>query len=162
MNAPKCPICHQSDIGILDGQCAVCKSCSKSNRCVFQFCLACERKWPQDISTTKSCMLPNCALRAALLSDTRINDPESSVRGCPYFRACPGCHALLTHSGEGCPNIICPKCNQEFCFRCLRPECYDNEDYADDEYYDDYDQDDPEPELCVIVDNNEILQHLGL
>ncbi|XP_067262555.1 uncharacterized protein si:ch211-284e13.9 isoform X3 [Chanodichthys erythropterus] len=125
MNAPKCPICHQSDIGILDGQCAVCRSCSKSKRCVFQFCLECQREWPRDASTTESCMLPNCALRAALLRDTIISDPESS----------------------------------EFCFRCLRPECYDNED---DEYYDDYDQDDPEPELCVIVDNTEILQHLGL
>ncbi|XP_051749149.1 E3 ubiquitin-protein ligase RNF144A-like [Ctenopharyngodon idella] len=123
MNAPKCPFCQQSDIGILDSQRAVCRSCSKSNRCVFQFCMACQREWPRDASTTKSCVLPDCALRAALLSNTRISDPQSSVRGCPFFRACPGCKALLTHSGIGCPNIVCPHCKTQFCFRCLRRWC---------------------------------------
>ncbi|KAG1958927.1 E3 ubiquitin-protein ligase ARIH2-like [Pimephales promelas] len=120
------------------------------------FCWACRREWPRTASTTESCTLPNCALRAALLSVKLISEPQSSVKGCPYLRACPGCHALLTHSGEGCPNIICPQCNEEFCFRCLRSECYDNEDFDDD------DDDDVEPEPCVIVDNTEILQHLEL
>ncbi|KAG1958926.1 E3 ubiquitin-protein ligase ARIH2-like [Pimephales promelas] len=52
--------------------------------------------------------------------DTKISDPQSSVRGCPYFRACPGCKALLTHNGRGCPNIVCPHCGRHICFRCLR------------------------------------------
>ncbi len=108
-------------------------------------------------------MLPKCAFRAALLSVKQISDPQSSVNECPYFRACPGCQALLTHNGEGCPNIICPHCNKEFCFRCMRPECYYNEygdgyDYSDD----DSDCDDSETEPCVIVDNAEILKHLAL
>uniref|UniRef100_A0A9J7YS22 RBR-type E3 ubiquitin transferase n=1 Tax=Cyprinus carpio carpio TaxID=630221 RepID=A0A9J7YS22_CYPCA len=119
----KCPSCDQSNVGVLDGQCAVCKSCSKSKRSVFQFCLACQREWPRNTPTTNSCMLPNCALRAALLNKTKITDPHSSARGCPYFRACPGCKALLTHNGEGCPNIICPHCSTPFCFRCLRQRC---------------------------------------
>ncbi|XP_059405156.1 uncharacterized protein si:ch211-284e13.9 [Carassius carassius] len=156
MSSPKCPSCQQSDIRKLDGQRAVCKSCSKAKRTVFQFCWACQREWPYDASTTNSCMLPNCAFRAALLSVKHIHDPQSSVNGCPYFRACLGCHALLTHSGEGCPNIICPQCDKEFCFRCLRPECNDNEYYGSD------DEDDTETEPCVIVDNAEILKHLGL
>lgn len=87
-------------------------------RGVFQFCRACQREWPQNASNY-ACTLSNCALRAALLSDTKISDPHSSVRGCPFFRACPGCKALLTHSGIGCPNITCPHCNTWFCFRCL-------------------------------------------
>ncbi|XP_067294558.1 E3 ubiquitin-protein ligase RNF144A [Pseudorasbora parva] len=163
MNSPKCPCCQQSDIRKLDGQCAVCKTCSKSKRGVFQFCWACQREWPQDASTTNSCMLPNCALRAALLSGELISEPQSSVKGCPYFRACPGCHALLTHNGEGCPNIICPHCNEEFCFRCLHAECYDIDHYDVDEYGDEeYDDDDHDhvPEHCVIVDNTETLRHL--
>ncbi len=130
---------------------------------MFQFCWACQREWPHDASTTNSCMLPKCAFRAALLSVKQISDPQISVNECPYFRACPGCQALLTHNGEGCPNIICPHCNKEFCFRCLRPECYYNEygdgyDYSDD----DSDCDDSETEPCVIVDNAEILKHLAL
>ncbi|XP_056312976.1 probable E3 ubiquitin-protein ligase RNF144A-A [Danio aesculapii] len=157
MNKPKCPGCQGSDdIRKLEGQRAVCKSCSKVKRCVFQFCWACQREWPRDASTTNSCMLPDCALRAALLSVKQIDDPESSVVGCPYFRACPGCKALLTHSGEGCPNIICPNCDEEFCFRCLAPECYD------DQYDDSDNEEDIEPEPCVIVDNTQCLQDLGL
>ncbi|KAK2911882.1 hypothetical protein Q8A67_004015 [Cirrhinus molitorella] len=162
MSTPKCPGCHRSDIKKLDGQRAVCKSCSKAKRCVFQFCWACQREWPHDASTTTSCMLPNCALRAALLSVKNISDPQSSVNGCPFFRACPGCQSLLTHNGEGCPNIVCPDCDEVFCFRCLRQECFDNE-YYDGEYYDDDDDDDDtETEPCVIVDNAEILKDLGL
>ncbi|XP_016401491.1 probable E3 ubiquitin-protein ligase RNF144A-A [Sinocyclocheilus rhinocerous] len=155
MTSPKCPSCQRSDIRKLDGQRAVCRTCSKAKRCVFQFCWACQREWPCNASTTNSCMLPNCALRAALLSVKQISDPQSSVNGCPYFRACLGCQALLTHNGEGCPNIICPHCDEEFCFRCLRPECYDDE-------YDDDDDDDPDTEPCVIVDNAEIIKHEGL
>uniref|UniRef100_A0A9J8A133 Si:ch211-284e13.9 n=1 Tax=Cyprinus carpio carpio TaxID=630221 RepID=A0A9J8A133_CYPCA len=165
MSSPKCPGCQQSNIRKLDGQRAVCKSCSKAKKTVFLFCWACQREWPRDASTTNSCMLPNCAFRAALLSVIQIDDPQSSVNGCPYFRACLGCQALLTHNGEGCPNIICPHCDKKFCFRCLRPECYDNEYYNGDddtdEYYDS-DDEDTETQLCVIVDNAAILKDLGL
>ncbi|XP_058630857.1 uncharacterized protein si:ch211-284e13.9 isoform X2 [Onychostoma macrolepis] len=166
MSSPKCPSCQQSDIRKLDGQRAVCRSCSKAKRAVFQFCWACQREWPRSALTTNSCMLPKCAFHAALLSVKQICDPQSSVNGCPYFRACPGCQALLTHNGEGCPNIVCPHCYKEFCFRCLRSQCYDNEyddnGYDDtDEYYES-DDDDTETESCVIVDNAEILKHLGL
>ncbi|XP_053681481.1 uncharacterized protein LOC127166188 [Labeo rohita] len=124
MNVPKCPSCHQSDVGVVDGQRAVCRSCSKTKRSVFQFCWACQREWPRDTPTTSSCTLPNCALRAALLSDTKITNSSSSVRGCPYFRACPVCKALLTHTGIGCPKITCPHCKINFCFRCLRQQCF--------------------------------------
>nr|XP_055053959.1 potential E3 ubiquitin-protein ligase ariadne-2-like [Misgurnus anguillicaudatus] len=123
MNAPKCPGCNQSNIRKLEGQRAVCMSCSKTKRRVFQFCWACQREWPRDASTTDSCMLPNCALRAALLSVKQIDDPRSSAKGCPYFRACPRCKALLTHNGQGCPKITCVNCRTMFCFRCLGQRC---------------------------------------
>ncbi|KAF4113110.1 hypothetical protein G5714_005655 [Onychostoma macrolepis] len=80
MNVPKCPSCHQSDVRVLDGQYAICKPCSKLKRSVFQFCLACQREWPRNSPTTDSCTLPNCSLRAALLSNTEITDPHSSTQ----------------------------------------------------------------------------------
>ncbi|KAK7173362.1 hypothetical protein R3I93_003246 [Phoxinus phoxinus] len=165
MNSPKCPICQQSDIGKLDGQRAVCRSCSKSKRCVFQFCLACQREWPRDSSTTNSCMLPNCALRAALLSDTKISDPQSSARGCPYFRACPGCKALLTHNGIGCPNIVCPHCGRGFCFRCLRQRCFGQINFEALGLLNhrlSFFQDEVHVSPCKVVDNKQNLTVLGL
>ncbi|XP_059403940.1 E3 ubiquitin-protein ligase RNF144A-like [Carassius carassius] len=167
MSSPKCPGCQQSDFSKLDGQKAVCRPCSKAKRCVFQFCWACQREWPCNASANNSCMLPNCALRAALLSVKEISDPQSLVNGCPYFRACPGCQALVTHSGEGCPYIICPNCEEEFCFRCLRPQCYEagyDDEYDDDDDGDDDNDDDDDLEIgpCVIADNAEIINRMGL
>ncbi|XP_056602371.1 probable E3 ubiquitin-protein ligase RNF144A-A [Triplophysa dalaica] len=158
MDIIKCPGCHHSSKRTLNGQRVVCKTCSKSKKCVFQFCYVCQREWPRDAMSTDECVLPNCALRAALLSAKQIDNPESSVRGCPYFRACPRCKALLTHDSDGCPYIVCSNCNEEFCFRCMAPEC----DY--DECYDS-DFDDNEFEVmkpCVIKNNSELLQQLGL
>ncbi|XP_047007921.1 E3 ubiquitin-protein ligase lubel [Ictalurus punctatus] len=121
---PKCPGCHQDVVTDSERQCVVCKLCSKAKRRVFSFCWDCQREWPRSTSSNSSCTQPNCALRAALISDKRISDPNSSAKGCPYFRACPACNALLTHNGQGCPNITCPKCSIGFCFRCLRPGCF--------------------------------------
>nr|XP_055055781.1 probable E3 ubiquitin-protein ligase RNF144A-A [Misgurnus anguillicaudatus] len=160
MKLIKCPGCRRSRMKKLDGQRVVCRSCSKAKRRVFQFCWACQREWPREASSNDSCILPNCALRAVLLSTKQISDLQSSVRGCPYFRACPKCKALLTHDGDGCPNIVCPQCKEEFCFRCMRPECYD--DY--DDYETDFDDSDYDIEIqkCVIKNNTEILQELEL
>ncbi|KAF4073293.1 hypothetical protein AMELA_G00257320 [Ameiurus melas] len=120
---PKCPGCHREVVPNSEGQCIVCHLCSKAKRRVFRFCWDCQREWPCSTSANSSCTQPNCALRAALISDKRISDTNSSAKGCPFFRACPKCYALLTHNGQGCPNIVCPKCSTGFCFRCLRPRC---------------------------------------
>ncbi|XP_036420244.1 uncharacterized protein si:ch211-284e13.9 [Colossoma macropomum] len=122
-SVPKCPVCHKSDVKKLDGQCVLCLHCSSWLRRVYRFCGACLREWSSDCPVDSTCNLPNCALRAALLSTNRINNPKYSVNGCPYFRACPTCRALLTHTGQGCPNIVCPQCHTSFCFRCLHQIC---------------------------------------
>ncbi|KAK2816576.1 hypothetical protein Q7C36_022847 [Tachysurus vachellii] len=147
----KCPACHQEVVKKSDGQCVACQLCSKVKRRIFRFCWDCQREWPKTTSTYSACNQPNCALRAALLSDIRISDPNSSAQGCPYFRACPNCNALLTHDGEGCPEIECPKCSTEFCFCCLRPTCIDFELIGHD-FHDD--------EECTIVDNSQSLMAL--
>ncbi|CAB1352607.1 unnamed protein product [Coregonus sp. 'balchen'] len=154
----KCPGCHQAGARKVKGQCAVCQHCSMALRRVYQFCWACGREWPQSGGAPGgqgghfSCPLPGCALRAALLSPEVIVDPCSSAQGCPFFRACPGCKAILTHTGEGCPNIICPHCDKEFCFRCLK-DSYDCEEEDDD-------FEDPVP--CIVVDNSQSLRELEL
>ncbi|KAM9441195.1 uncharacterized protein Hap1MRO34_026288 [Clarias gariepinus] len=159
---PKCPACQQEVVTFSEGQCVVCTLCSKVKRRVYRFCRDCQRQWPHNTSPSSLCKQKNCALRAALLSDERISDPSSSAVGCPYFRACPKCNALLTHTGEGCPNIACPECHTEFCFRCLKSDCFlREEDYDDDYDYDDDDDDEIESlhelEECIIVDNSQSL-----
>ncbi|XP_056312977.1 E3 ubiquitin-protein ligase lubel-like isoform X1 [Danio aesculapii] len=159
MSTAKCPSCASSDVGVLDSQRAVCGYCSKVNRRVFQFCCDCQREWPRDASSTSACMLPDCALRAALLSDTKISDPFSSARGCPFFRACPKCKALLTHNGKGCPNITCPHCHTYFCFRCLSRRCIGLMDFDIDYHIDYFPQRGPlrhghDISICRVVDNS--------
>ncbi|XP_060768150.1 E3 ubiquitin-protein ligase RNF19A [Neoarius graeffei] len=154
---PKCPGCHEEVVPNSEGQCVVCKLCSKQKRRVFRFCWDCQREWPRKTSPN-ICTRSNCALRAALLSDKRISDPHSSAKGCPYFRACPGCRALLTHNGQGCPNITCPTCHTEFCFRCLRPRCIYTNLMLLDFIRNRHRLDDIE--RCTIVDNRERLMQL--
>lgn len=147
----------------MDGQRAVCKSCSEATRRVFQFCSACQREWPRDASITNSCALPNCALRAALLSPQLIDDLRSSAKGCPYFRACPKCKALLTHNGDGCPKIKCGKCSNMFCFRCLRQLCFRIDDLVILGLHPEFSLfQEQHISLCRVVSNTEILADLGL
>lgn len=120
----QCPGCNQNLVPNSEMQSVVCPSCSKAKRRVFRFCWDCQREWPHSASPNSTCAQLKCAIRAALLSDKRISDPDSLANGCPYFRACPKCNALLTHNGIGCPNITCPECFTEFCFRCLRTNCF--------------------------------------
>ncbi|KAG5284033.1 hypothetical protein AALO_G00022220 [Alosa alosa] len=141
----QCPRCLQPDGRVVDGHRSVCQRCSKSLRRVYQFCWACRREWPRTGSQAQghACTLPNCALRAALLSEERIIDPKSAAFSCPFFRACPNCKELMTHNGVGCRCITCTKCYTEFCFHCLRKQYCSSTN-----------------KTCFIVDNSAALQSL--
>ncbi|CAB1421413.1 unnamed protein product [Pleuronectes platessa] len=57
-----------------------------------------------------------------------------SVQGvdkCPSIRACPTCGQRVEHDRTGCKNIICPRCQVEFCFVCLKltSECLKTSSY---------------------------------
>ncbi|KAG7464617.1 hypothetical protein MATL_G00167330 [Megalops atlanticus] len=139
----QCPRCHRQGVKPSGGQRTPCVSCSKELKRIYHYCCACKREWPRGATGEKSCTLPGCETRAALLSPQTITVPHSSVYGCPFFRACPQCKALLTHTGQGCPNIVCPHCRTQFCFRCLkRGLC----SFL----------------ACTIVDNSASLRALGL
>ncbi|XP_062392362.1 E3 ubiquitin-protein ligase RNF19B-like [Sardina pilchardus] len=159
----ECPRCHKPDGRVVDGHRSVCKRCSRSLRRVYQFCWACRREWPRtgSLAQGRACTLPNCAVRAALLSEERISDPTSAANDCPFFRACPGCKELVTHSGEGCRYITCLSCATEFCFRCLREECcLEEEEEESYLYYEDEEDEEETLETCYIVDNSAALLSL--
>ncbi|XP_061089431.1 probable E3 ubiquitin-protein ligase RNF144A [Conger conger] len=138
----QCPRCQKCSGKKIDSQRSVCSACSEELRRVYQFCSACRREWPKGMTGGSSCTLPGCAVRAALMSNQTITANTSSVFRCPFFRACPRCKALLTHTGWGCPNIVCPHCSTRFCFRCLKSgPCFSH---------------------CEMVDNSASLRALGV
>ncbi|XP_066578706.1 uncharacterized protein LOC136768407 isoform X2 [Amia ocellicauda] len=79
------------------------------------FCWECHSPWGAPDST---CPNASCAVVATLLSCPTVTDPLSQVRGCPLFRACPKCHALILHH-SGCKYVCCKSCFYNFCFICL-------------------------------------------
>ncbi|KAK1153319.1 E3 ubiquitin-protein ligase RNF144A-like [Acipenser oxyrinchus oxyrinchus] len=98
-----------------------CKACSIAKRKVFQFCWDCQQEWRAPSSQEDNdCGNKDCATQACLLSCPAIKLPGSQLDGCPCFRACPQCHALISHTLRGCSQVKCPQCAHAFCYRCLR------------------------------------------
>ncbi|XP_066578446.1 uncharacterized protein LOC136768251 [Amia ocellicauda] len=120
----QCPRC-QEPVRVVPGGSVVvpCQSCSVSLRRVFQFCTDCgrESKGPAP-GGGGGCTRSDCALQAALLSSETVS--RGIVAGCPLFRQCPNCQALLSHSGTGCPEVQCPHCGVSFCYSCQQRHCY--------------------------------------
>lgn len=136
-----CPGCNsQIYRSCAPSLCEPCFICSKNKRAIYQFCWACQREWKGPSPKTDCCSNKDCRIREALLSGS-IDTPGSSVKGCPKFRACPGCNALLTHTNVGCKYIRCPACNRSMCYRCLEVSPCKN---------------------CTIQDNSSTLKRLGL
>ncbi|XP_074836913.1 uncharacterized protein LOC142003669 [Carettochelys insculpta] len=92
-----------------------CLPCSQQARRLYCFCWGCGRDWPD----TSPHADPRCPLQAALHDAPKIQAPPSSLHGCPSLRACPRCYALLSHTLQGYPSVICPECHCVFCYRCL-------------------------------------------
>ncbi|XP_075763373.1 putative E3 ubiquitin-protein ligase RNF144A isoform X2 [Pelodiscus sinensis] len=92
-----------------------CLLCSQRARRLCCFCWGCRTDWP-DASAHADL---HCPLQAALHDAPTIQAPRSSLHSCPSLRACPRCHALLSHTLRGCPLVLCPECQCSFCYRCL-------------------------------------------
>uniref|UniRef100_A0A8C8RGC2 RBR-type E3 ubiquitin transferase n=1 Tax=Pelusios castaneus TaxID=367368 RepID=A0A8C8RGC2_9SAUR len=116
----QCPRC-QNLIQLLDPKrlCTPCLPCSQQAGRLYCFCWGCRRDWGDPPPQGDSCSNPQCSLQAVLYSTPEIQAPGSSIHGCPLLRACPNCHALVSHSGLGCPAVKCPECSKSFCYRCL-------------------------------------------
>ncbi|XP_030399038.1 probable E3 ubiquitin-protein ligase RNF217 [Gopherus evgoodei] len=102
-----------------------CLPCSQRAGGLYCFCWGCLKEWRDPASHADS----RCSLQAALHDAPKIQAPRSAIHGCPSLRACPRCHALLSHTTQGCPMVACPECRSWFCYRCLglsgghRPSC---------------------------------------
>ncbi|XP_048402990.1 probable E3 ubiquitin-protein ligase RNF144A-A [Stegostoma tigrinum] len=124
----KCPSCslyvQRMDPEMLSVQCLPCSEKSDKS---FQFCWECLREWKNADGQSDSCGNKSCSLTALLLSCGTIKQKRSEVYGCPKVRACPKCETLTQHCLSGCPDVLCPNCHHQFCYRCLGfEECNTN------------------------------------
>uniref|UniRef100_A0A8C2GG06 RING-type domain-containing protein n=1 Tax=Cyprinus carpio TaxID=7962 RepID=A0A8C2GG06_CYPCA len=123
-----CPGCdwiiERSDSSNLSVQCTI---CSAKNRRTFEFCWQCLREWKGRRPRSDRCDNEGCSNRDLdLLRDcATIILPSVNNIVCPAVRACPTCGMLINHNSEKCKNIVCSRCNKEFCFVCLKltPDC---------------------------------------
>ncbi|XP_067399035.1 E3 ubiquitin-protein ligase ARIH2-like [Emydura macquarii macquarii] len=135
-----------------------CLPCSQRAGKLYCFCWGCRTDWTGPPPQGDSCSNPQCSLQAALYDSPEIQAPGSSVHGCPSLRACPECHALVSHTGQGCSMVECPECWMEFCYRCLRGhlEEYDHEMELEDEEDEDLHDDDYWEAGCTIAGRQEL------
>ncbi|KAM3590385.1 uncharacterized protein V6R79_008539 [Siganus canaliculatus] len=125
-----CPGCksyvEREDQTNLCVQCTICTVDNKDNN---HFCWQCLKPWKGRIAVRYDrCDNDGCAEHILTLLKNCNTCSLPRVEGlvdCPSIRACPTCGIMVEHDTTGCKNIICPRCQVEFCFVCLKltPEC---------------------------------------
>ncbi|XP_037615325.1 uncharacterized protein LOC119482032 [Sebastes umbrosus] len=132
-----CPGCktylERADLTNLSVQCIVCTADKKK---VYEFCWQCLKQWKGAARRSDRCDNDGCINHdLELLKNCKTTAlPEvNGVDACPSIRVCPTCGQRAAHDKTGCKNIICPRCQVEFCFVCLKltPECLTTSSYYD-------------------------------
>uniref|UniRef100_A0AAQ4S026 RING-type domain-containing protein n=1 Tax=Gasterosteus aculeatus aculeatus TaxID=481459 RepID=A0AAQ4S026_GASAC len=129
---PGCNTCvEREDPSNLSVQCTLCTA-DKGKR--YEFCWQCLKTWKGPAPRSDCCNNDGCINNdIELLKNCRTtNLPQvDGVDACPSIRACPTCGQKVEHDKTGCKNIICPRCQVEFCFVCLKltPECLKTSSY---------------------------------
>ncbi|XP_051547795.1 E3 ubiquitin-protein ligase RNF19B-like isoform X2 [Myxocyprinus asiaticus] len=102
--------------------CVECTVCSAKNGKTFEFCWQCQKEWKGRRPRSDRCDNDGCSNKDLdLLRDcTNIILQDAGNIECPAVRACPTCGTLITHNTKKCKNIVCSRCNKEFCFVCLK------------------------------------------
>uniref|UniRef100_A0A8C5CF32 Putative E3 ubiquitin-protein ligase ARI6 n=2 Tax=Gadus morhua TaxID=8049 RepID=A0A8C5CF32_GADMO len=125
--APKfkaCPGCKTYvERQALDNLCFQCTICKESNKPTKQFCWQCLRPWKGRAPRSDSCDNDDCSDKVLDLlkgCDTMTLSQVPGVGPCPSIRACPTCGMKVEHNQKACKNILCPRCQVEFCFVCLK------------------------------------------
>ncbi|TSL40964.1 hypothetical protein Baya_7043 [Bagarius yarrelli] len=119
----QCPGCksyvERQDLTNLCVRCTICTlKCGKK----FEFCWQCMKTWKGSAPRSDKCENSGCVNphieKLLNCKDTIL--PSVQNLKCPSLRACPTCGNLVEHDTTGCKNIICNRCNIEFCFSCLQ------------------------------------------
>uniref|UniRef100_A0A8C6P138 Probable E3 ubiquitin-protein ligase ARI7 n=1 Tax=Nothobranchius furzeri TaxID=105023 RepID=A0A8C6P138_NOTFU len=130
-----CPGCksyvEREDLTNLCVQCLVCEADKKDT---FQFCWQCSRPWKGAVPRSDRCDNDGCINQDLELLRTCKTTTLRDVQGVdpvPSIRACPTCGHKVEHDKTGCKNVICPRCQVEFCFVCLKitPVCLETSSY---------------------------------
>ncbi|KAM4714743.1 E3 ubiquitin-protein ligase-like [Anableps anableps] len=121
-NAKFCPGCMTPVTrGSSSNLYVCCRVCSAKTGRTFAFCWQCLREWKGQQPRSDRCENDDCHNSALkTLRDCPEIQIEDEVKGCPSVRACPTCGSLLQHTGRGCNEISCPRCQMLFCFWCLK------------------------------------------
>ncbi|XP_034061148.1 putative E3 ubiquitin-protein ligase ARI6 [Gymnodraco acuticeps] len=130
-----CPGCKtyvereaQSNLSVM------CTICTDEKKKVYNFCWQCLKEWKGAAPRSDRCDNDGCINAVLELLKNCKTTALSEVQGvtaCPSIRACPTCGTKVEHDTTGCKNIICPRCQVEFCFVCLKltPECLQTSSY---------------------------------
>nr|XP_046237254.1 probable E3 ubiquitin-protein ligase ARI5 isoform X1 [Scatophagus argus] len=130
-----CPGCktyvEREDLTNLNAQCPICTADKKK---AYQFCWQCLKPWKGPAPRSDRCDNDSCVnhdLELLKNCKTTALPQVKGVEACPSIRACPTCGHRVEHDKTGCKNIICPRCQVEFCFVCLKltPECLKTSSY---------------------------------
>lgn len=124
-----CPKCKSKvERKDLTNLCVQCPICSAEQDEDYLFCWQCLKQWKGTGPRSDRCENVGCKNYELELLKTCKPTNLTQVRGAnkvPSIRACPKCGQRVEHDRTGCKNVICPRCQVEFCFVCLKltPEC---------------------------------------
>ncbi|KAG9274341.1 uncharacterized protein si:ch211-212k18.15 [Astyanax mexicanus] len=111
----------------LTNLCVNCIICTAETGKTYHFCWQCLKKWKGPGPRSDRCDNAGCnnPLLENLLKCPDIILPYVRNLKVPSLRACPTCGNVVEHDKTGCKNIICNRCQIEFCFSCLKltPVC---------------------------------------
>ncbi|TKS92942.1 hypothetical protein D9C73_027071 [Collichthys lucidus] len=118
----------------LSNLCVRCTICAADKKKTYQFCWQCLKEWKGPAPRSDRCDNDGCInLDLELLKNCKTTalTQVQGVDACPSIRACPTCGLKVEHDTTGCKNVICQRCQVEFCFVCLKltPECMKTSSY---------------------------------
>ncbi|XP_064198314.1 E3 ubiquitin-protein ligase RNF19B [Anguilla rostrata] len=119
-----CPGCQTSvERKDLSNLCVQCTVCTAETGRLYQFCWQCLQSWKGPGPRSDRCDNQGCTNKELELlkrCPTMSLPQVPGVVDCPSLRACPTCGLLLEHDRSGCKNLLCSRCQVEFCFVCLK------------------------------------------
>ncbi|KAG7462165.1 hypothetical protein MATL_G00199540 [Megalops atlanticus] len=125
-SCPGCSTCVERED--LCNLCVHCTICTAETGRVYEFCWQCLSQWKGPGPRSDRCDNDGCTNKELELlrkCPTTALPQVPGVTECPSIRACPTCGLLLEHDRTGCKNLLCSRCQKEFCFVCLKltPVC---------------------------------------